>query len=391
MPPRIPLTARPHNTHIKSHMSARKVIQSTLTRHLTTSRPNMPTSELVIGALRPDVAKQGLAHIRKDVPPIFNKVQGLLSNHIAHVVKFNGEDVSSEYKPILTLEWDNPSHFHSFYPASEDFKSFAGVFAPYAAAKAQPMLFEPVEGSAKFEEVFSKGGAQIVVARDAGGKKDEVSGAWRKVLEKVNGEGLVGEWSGWGIEEAEGTWAAVLGWRSVEEIDGSVGEEVEKLRGVVKLEEITQRSDERVGVDEPAQFLMPVIIIRHLGKLQTERANVRKVRWRYASGECNKVPGILEDELRLRVQNGNGFDVRKATCLEQRQRQPGWKDWKTWADCLEIAEIRRYLELELACPSLDLVEAMPVVGIDPGGADENGSCVEQDVFEYRASNLKREF
>lgn len=78
------------------------------------------------------------------------------------------------------------------------------------------MLFEPVEGSAKFEEVFSKGGAQIVVARDAGGKKDEVSGAWRKVLEKVNGEGLVGEWSGWGIEEAEGTWAAVLGWRSVE-------------------------------------------------------------------------------------------------------------------------------------------------------------------------------
>lgn len=157
------------------------------------------------------------------------------------------------------------------------------------------------------------------------------------------------------------------------------------------LHGITQRSDERVGVDEPAQFLMPVIIIRHLGKLQTERANVRKVRWRYASGECNKVPGILEDELRLRVQNGNGFNVRKATCLEQRQRQPGWKDWKTWADCLEIAEIRRYLELELACPSLDLVEAMPVVGIDPGGADENGSCVEQDVFEYRASNLKREF
>jgi hypothetical protein len=75
----------------------------------------MPTSELVIGALRPDVAREGLAHIRKDVPPIFNKVQGLLSNHIAHVVKFNGEDVSSEYKPILTLGKQMPPiHHHSF-------------------------------------------------------------------------------------------------------------------------------------------------------------------------------------------------------------------------------------------------------------------------------------
>ena len=35
-------------------------------------------------------------------------------------------------------------------------------------------------------------------------------------MEKVNKDGVVGEWSGWGIEEAEGTWAAALGWRSVE-------------------------------------------------------------------------------------------------------------------------------------------------------------------------------
>lgn len=155
------------------------------------------------------------------------------------------------------------------------------------------------------------------------------------------------------------------------------------------LHRIPQRSDERVGVDEPLKTYMPVMVIRHFGKLQAERANVREVWWRYAAGECNEVSGILEDELRLRVQNGNGFNVRKATCLEQRQRQPGWIDWKTWADCLEIAEIRWNPALELACPGLNLVEAVPVVGVDSGGAHENGSCVEQDLFEDGASNFKR--
>lgn len=63
----------------------------------------MPTSEFVIGTFRPDVAMQGVAHLRTDMPKIFDKVPGSLSNHVANVIKLNGKDISSEHKPILGL------------------------------------------------------------------------------------------------------------------------------------------------------------------------------------------------------------------------------------------------------------------------------------------------
>lgn len=90
------------------------------------------------------------------------------------------------------------------------------MFAPYAAAKAQPQLYEPVQGSNSFKEVLSKGGAQIFIAPNASSKKDEISGAWSKLLETLNKDNLVGQWSGWGIEAGEGTWAGMLGWKSVD-------------------------------------------------------------------------------------------------------------------------------------------------------------------------------
>lgn len=68
----------------------------------------MVISELVIGSLRREVAKEGLAHIRANQSKIFNSVPGNLSTHVAHVTKFNGQDVSSEYKPILGLGESSP-------------------------------------------------------------------------------------------------------------------------------------------------------------------------------------------------------------------------------------------------------------------------------------------
>lgn len=201
----------------------------------------MPLSELVFGALRPEIAKEGFAHIRTKSPRIFEQVSGNLSYHVAQIVRHNEKDISSEHKPVLgigespgfivfyqtaphlwnnadmpTLEWNETSDFHKFYPASEGFKDFIGVFAPYAAAKATPQLFEPTPGSASFKELFSKGSAQIFVAHNASAKKKEISGAWDELLASLNKDPLVGQWSGWGIEDDEGTWAAILGWNHVE-------------------------------------------------------------------------------------------------------------------------------------------------------------------------------
>lgn len=63
----------------------------------------MPISEFVIGTLRPDVAQEGLSHIRQNQPKIFSTVPGSLSNNVGQIIKHNGKDVTSAYKPILAL------------------------------------------------------------------------------------------------------------------------------------------------------------------------------------------------------------------------------------------------------------------------------------------------
>jgi hypothetical protein len=45
-----------------------------------------------------------------------------------------------------------------------------------------------------------------------GTKKDEVSSAWDNLVAAMRNEGLEPkEWSGWGIEEAEGVWLGIVG------------------------------------------------------------------------------------------------------------------------------------------------------------------------------------
>lgn len=194
----------------------------------------MPISELVLGTLRPDVAQEGLSHIRKNQPGIFSTVEGSLSNNVGQVLKHNGKDISSEYKPILALgtlspllkpsaqtdsvqEWNRVESFHNFYPASAAFQSFIGVFGPYAGGKAQPQLFEPSPGSSLFSDIVSQGAALILIAAAAAGKKEEISAAWNELLQAAKKDDeLVGQWEGWGIEGDEGTWAGILSWENVE-------------------------------------------------------------------------------------------------------------------------------------------------------------------------------
>jgi hypothetical protein len=50
-----------------------------------------------------------------------------------------------------------------------------------------------------------------------GDKKDEVSSAWDNLVAALRNEGLEPkEWSGWGIEEAEGVWLGIIGGDDIE-------------------------------------------------------------------------------------------------------------------------------------------------------------------------------
>ncbi|KAK7192085.1 hypothetical protein PSPO01_01657 [Paraphaeosphaeria sporulosa] len=220
----------------------------------------MPISELVLGTLRPEVAQEGLSHIRKNQPGIFSTVEGSLSNSVGHVIKHNGKDTFSEYTPILALgklyllfkpsvqansakEWNRVESFHNFYPASAAFQSFIGVFGPYAGGKAQPQLFQPSSGSSFFSDLVAQGAALIFIASAAAGKKEDISATWNTLLQAAKkDDALVGQWQGWGIEGDEGTWAGILSWRNVDTLeqsstDKSVAEAVQNLKALVELDE----------------------------------------------------------------------------------------------------------------------------------------------------------
>jgi len=112
-------------------------------------------------------------------------------------------------------EWDKAESFHAFFPASEGFAAFAADIMPFSAAKPVPQLFEPGVGYDRSNSIVESGIAQILVGK-IGEKRDGVSSAWDQLVESLSKEGDVKTWIGFGIDNAEGTWAGLLGWDSVE-------------------------------------------------------------------------------------------------------------------------------------------------------------------------------
>lgn len=53
----------------------------------------------------------------------------------------------------------------------------------------------------------------MLIAPSASEKRDELSGAWEKLVESFDEGALMGQWSGWGIEDAEGSWAGIVAWK----------------------------------------------------------------------------------------------------------------------------------------------------------------------------------
>ncbi|KAF2713388.1 hypothetical protein K504DRAFT_530379 [Pleomassaria siparia CBS 279.74] len=190
-----------------------------------------PITELVIGAFRPEVAKEGLALMRSSVPKYFHPLPGILLQRVGHMVEHNGEDISGEYRSLLFIEWETPEDFHNFYPKSKAFGEFVATVGEYLGGKPTPRLFQPVPEHSRSNATLQHGVTQIFTGRVVGGKQDETSGAWKKLVEAVKEEekGDLKEWSGWGIEDADGVWTGLLGWESVE-----THEAVTAKKGVVE-------------------------------------------------------------------------------------------------------------------------------------------------------------
>jgi hypothetical protein len=63
----------------------------------------MPITELVFSVFRPEVAKEGLAVIKKSVPKHFGGLPGILLQRVGHIIKDNGNDASSEHRAVLGI------------------------------------------------------------------------------------------------------------------------------------------------------------------------------------------------------------------------------------------------------------------------------------------------
>lgn len=63
----------------------------------------MPITELISTVFRPEVAKEGFAAITTSVPKHFSGLPGILFQRVGHIIKHNGNDVSSEYRGILGI------------------------------------------------------------------------------------------------------------------------------------------------------------------------------------------------------------------------------------------------------------------------------------------------
>jgi len=112
------------------------------------------------------------------------------------------------------LEWENSESFHAFYPASEGLAKYAAAVESFYAAAPTPQLFEPGLGSERSALSFESGVTLILIGRTV--ERDHVNAAWDQLVAALSKEGNVNTWSGFGIEDAKGIWAGMLGWDSVE-------------------------------------------------------------------------------------------------------------------------------------------------------------------------------
>ncbi|KAF2192864.1 hypothetical protein K469DRAFT_279748 [Zopfia rhizophila CBS 207.26] len=175
----------------------------------------MPITEFVLPFFKPEIAKEGLATLRV-ASKAFDGSTGLLYRQIGHVLRLNGVDISSNYRPVVGLEWDKPESFHTFFPASPFFAEFRGKMGPFLTNAPTPQLFRPSTGKERSEHCFESGLTQFFIG-DVEGGKEEVDGAWERLVKEL---------------EREGRFVGILGWEGLEEYEAVGGS-----KGVRKAQE----------------------------------------------------------------------------------------------------------------------------------------------------------
>ncbi|CAI6338177.1 unnamed protein product [Periconia digitata] len=189
----------------------------------------MPITEIIFPTFKSNLTKEAHA-VAKTAFTAIKGQPGLLHHRIGRITREDGKPLGEEWKSVLSLEWDSPTAFHNIYPSATIFQEVMKQVIPYVAAKATPLLFQPLPPSSLSTHTTSNAsfpnpphGATQLFLRETGAGSDggEVKTAWAELVDAVNAEGkdgVVGEWEGEGIENAEGLWVGFLGWKGGVEV-----------------------------------------------------------------------------------------------------------------------------------------------------------------------------
>ncbi|PVI02572.1 hypothetical protein DM02DRAFT_670426 [Periconia macrospinosa] len=202
----------------------------------------MPITEFVFPFFKPELAKEAHAAAKTAFKHTFSKEPGVLHHGLGYITRHNGKDITHEYRSVLSIEWQDPSYFHAFYPSSPSYQETMASIVPFAAAKSTPVLFQNATENKRSLACFQRGATQVFTGA-VGDRVTEVKGAWDDLIAALRKEGRdVVEWTGLGIEDAKGSWAGVLGWPDIESIDSLVNNDqtskaVKKLRDIEGVQE----------------------------------------------------------------------------------------------------------------------------------------------------------
>ncbi|KAH7127182.1 hypothetical protein B0J11DRAFT_527401 [Dendryphion nanum] len=201
----------------------------------------MPTTELVFSHFKPETAKTGFTITAQEFENLHD-TPGLLFRTFGRVIRHNNQDVTQEYRGALAIEWDQPSSFYALlHPDAHVLKDILGKIVPFMAVKAAPTLFQAENEEGGSPQALKAGVTQIITVR--GGDVDAVAAKGEEFIQLVKeSQGVVGAWSGRGIDEAEIKWLGIVGWKGVESLDAAAKNEqiVKELEGLKASE----------GVDE---------------------------------------------------------------------------------------------------------------------------------------------
>ncbi|KAL3477071.1 hypothetical protein BJX99DRAFT_257758 [Aspergillus californicus] len=187
----------------------------------------MTITELLLPILKTD--PESASSFKEQAAEIFSHfagVPGLQYFSRGTILFDNGEPVEpSSGRGVLILEWDTASSLHEFYPHSAAFQNFVSLVKPFIAAPESPQIFEAVTSA---EVTASATFTQILKVRQ-GGDTEKLWGQLQEILVS-NGKTAAPVFAhASGIENDEGTFLGMIGWRGLEDYERAQDETVRAI------------------------------------------------------------------------------------------------------------------------------------------------------------------